>query len=249
MHRKILTKCLYVFFQDQVGRLSPSLEELEINKRKLLAAIAESSVFLDTSTVSNATNLNETANAESMEQSSISMESHCETTIMENSLNENKENSERVESLQEESSTPISLSEESNSIPSISSATAPTNSSNDQRISIPLPLEELPPLPPTPSDELESPLELNSNSTETENKPENIAQPTAAYIPPKHLLLGTPVLPAFSPFSILPSGEQFSKGVCDVIAFENLPDSTGKYERMRSLINDVRKKVAELHKE
>lgn len=52
---------------------------------------------------------------------------------------------------------------------------------------------------------------------------------------------GTPVLNPVSPFCTLPKGENFSVGVSDVIAFENLPDSTGKYEKMRGTISKVRK--------
>lgn len=53
-------------------------------------------------------------------------------------------------------------------------------------------------------------------------------------------VLGCPVLPSFTPFSTLPDGEKFQEGVCDVIAFENLAESTGKYEKMKELINKVR---------
>lgn len=53
-------------------------------------------------------------------------------------------------------------------------------------------------------------------------------------------VFGTPVLPSFSPFEILPAGDNFMSGVSDVIAFENLAESTGKYENMRELIKKVR---------
>lgn len=56
----------------------------------------------------------------------------------------------------------------------------------------------------------------------------------------KTMSLGTPILTAFSPFAQLPCGDAFSKGVSDVINFENLPNSTGKYERMKSLLSKVR---------
>uniref|UniRef100_A0A182PML4 PSP proline-rich domain-containing protein n=1 Tax=Anopheles epiroticus TaxID=199890 RepID=A0A182PML4_9DIPT len=59
----------------------------------------------------------------------------------------------------------------------------------------------------------------------------------------KRMSLGTPILTAFTPYSTLPSGEAFSKGVSDVIHFENLPDSTGKYEQMKSLLSSVRVKM------
>ncbi|XP_051168576.1 zinc finger CCHC domain-containing protein 8 homolog [Leptopilina boulardi] len=61
--------------------------------------------------------------------------------------------------------------------------------------------------------------------------------------------LGTPILQSLSPFSRLPSSEKFSKNICDVINFENLPDSTGKYEQMTGLIQKVRTKMATIHKE
>jgi zinc finger CCHC domain-containing protein 8 len=53
-------------------------------------------------------------------------------------------------------------------------------------------------------------------------------------------VFGTPVLPSFSPFESLPQGEKFMAGVSDVIAFENLAESTGKYDHMRELIKKVR---------
>jgi zinc finger CCHC domain-containing protein 8 len=60
---------------------------------------------------------------------------------------------------------------------------------------------------------------------------------------------GTPIFDSVTPFSKLPTNEQFSKGVSDVINFENLPDSTGKYEKMRSLITKVRECVAKINSE
>lgn len=51
---------------------------------------------------------------------------------------------------------------------------------------------------------------------------------------------GTPILKSISPFSKLPSREQFSVNVSDVINFENLPNSTGKYETMRHVITKIR---------
>lgn len=53
-------------------------------------------------------------------------------------------------------------------------------------------------------------------------------------------VFGTPVLPSFSSFDSLPDGDKFMEGVSDVIAFENLAESTGKYEHMRELIKKVR---------
>lgn len=51
---------------------------------------------------------------------------------------------------------------------------------------------------------------------------------------------GTPVLKSSSGHSRLPPRENFSKDICDVINFENLPESTGKFERMRGLLKKVK---------
>lgn len=57
---------------------------------------------------------------------------------------------------------------------------------------------------------------------------------------------GTPLL-KFSPYDALPPGENFMVGVSDVINFENLPDSTGSYEKMEKIIKKVRHEVKRLN--
>lgn len=65
----------------------------------------------------------------------------------------------------------------------------------------------------------------------------------------KSIDLGTPVLQSTSPYNKLPSSEKFSKNICDVINFENLPDSTGKYEQMTGVLQKVRSTLAKLQQE
>lgn len=62
-------------------------------------------------------------------------------------------------------------------------------------------------------------------------------------------IFGCPLLPSFSSFDKLPSGDKFQEGVCDVIAFENLAESTGKYEKMVGLLKKVREYAKENQKE
>lgn len=62
-------------------------------------------------------------------------------------------------------------------------------------------------------------------------------------------IFGCPVLPSFSIYETLPANEKFQEGVCDVIAFENLSVSTGKYEKMKGLIKKVRVFVKEHQKD
>ncbi|EFN74192.1 Zinc finger CCHC domain-containing protein 8 [Camponotus floridanus] len=63
----------------------------------------------------------------------------------------------------------------------------------------------------------------------------------------KSVHLGTPILQSTSPYNKLPSSEKFSKDICDVINFENLPDTTGKYEQMTGVLQKVRNTMARLH--
>ncbi|XP_021918668.1 zinc finger CCHC domain-containing protein 8 homolog isoform X2 [Zootermopsis nevadensis] len=65
----------------------------------------------------------------------------------------------------------------------------------------------------------------------------------------KSVDLGTPILQSASPYSHLPSSEKFSHHICSVINFENLPDSTGNYERMSDLIRKVRSAVTRIQQE
>ncbi|KYN12559.1 Zinc finger CCHC domain-containing protein 8 like protein [Trachymyrmex cornetzi] len=65
----------------------------------------------------------------------------------------------------------------------------------------------------------------------------------------KSVHLGTPILPSTSPYNTLPSSEKFSKDISDVINFENLPDSTGKFEQMSGVLQKVRSTMARLHQQ
>ncbi|XP_014211070.1 zinc finger CCHC domain-containing protein 8 homolog [Copidosoma floridanum] len=65
----------------------------------------------------------------------------------------------------------------------------------------------------------------------------------------KSVHIGTPILQSCSPYRRLPTSEKFSKNICDVINFENLPDSTGKYDQMTELLQKVRRTLSDLHNE
>lgn len=166
-----------------------SLEELNNQKLAILAEIGDSSVFFDTSTINTSVEdslLQDVIDLEQDESINITNNTNLiSNIIIENSVNENLENSSKDES--------------------------------------------------------------NSNSLI-----ESPASPTLAAIEVGHVestVLGVPVLPSFTPFNKLPSGEHFSKGVCDVIAFENLAESTGKYETMKVLIGKVRGTLKKLNQE
>ncbi|XP_035740859.1 zinc finger CCHC domain-containing protein 8 homolog [Vespa mandarinia] len=65
----------------------------------------------------------------------------------------------------------------------------------------------------------------------------------------KSVDFGTPILQSTSTYNKLPSSEKFSKNICDVINFENLPDSTGKYEQITGVLQKVRSTLAKLHED
>lgn len=52
---------------------------------------------------------------------------------------------------------------------------------------------------------------------------------------------GTPIVKSASPYNRLPNPENFSKDISPVINFENLPNSTGKYEQMTCILQKIRR--------
>lgn len=151
---------------------SPNENELKDQRKAILAEIAESSVFFDTSTI------NSSANISAANTSAASLnQSQLDATIIENSENENRDNCAK------------------------DTATVTTENVNGATIEVAH--------------------EERTGHVDT-------------------TIFGCPVLPSFSPFNNLPSGNNFQVGVSDVIAFENLAESTGKYEKLKVLIKKVR---------
>ena len=71
-------------------------------------------------------------------------------------------------------------------------------------------------------------------------------QTTPARVATKTIDTGTPIVQTFSPFSTLPSQDKWTTNTTDHIMFENLPDSTGKWDEMSDLIKSIRKKQKSL---
>ncbi|CAG9585157.1 unnamed protein product [Danaus chrysippus] len=59
----------------------------------------------------------------------------------------------------------------------------------------------------------------------------------------KNTHYGTPVINVASPYQKLPSDVNFAKDICDVINFENLPNSVGKYKKICTLLKKVKSEV------
>jgi zinc finger CCHC domain-containing protein 8 len=90
----------------------------------------------------------------------------------------------------------------------------------------------------------------SSSDTTSRAAPQSTPEPSTSTLGKvKCVDLGTPILQSASPYSRLPKPEKFSRDICDVINFENLPDSTGKYEKMSDLIRKVRTVVTRIQQE
>lgn len=62
----------------------------------------------------------------------------------------------------------------------------------------------------------------------------------------KLLAMGTPVSIRYSPYNTLPPRDKFAQNGCfgtmgELVLYENLPNSTGAFQKMRSLLQKVRK--------
>lgn len=82
---------------------------------------------------------------------------------------------------------------------------------------------------------------LEENSTHSEKSP--VLNESKAI---KDSTFGTPILKSSSPYSRLPNPDNFMKDVSPVINFENLPNSTGKYEQMTEVLQKVRNTMKNL---
>lgn len=127
----------------------------------------------------------------------------------------------------------------------------------------PLPDKEMTPPPPPPLDgEMDSTsqestaenvlslslsdLEAKKSQLLAELNDTSIATPKSTLGKIKSVDLGTPILKSVSPYSNLPSSSRFSQNICDVINFENLPDSVGTYEKMSGILRKVRSTISRI---
>lgn len=90
--------------------------------------------------------------------------------------------------------------------------------------------------------------ETAPNENQTVSEP-SCSTPSTPQGLSKSALSGTPLIKHVSPFSRLPCGEKWSVGVTDVIDFENLPDTTGTYQKLGDVLRRVRTFVKESNEE
>nr|XP_023024758.1 zinc finger CCHC domain-containing protein 8 homolog [Leptinotarsa decemlineata] len=87
--------------------------------------------------------------------------------------------------------------------------------------------------------------QIEKESSETSSSSQ-ISPVNISFNSVKDSSFGTPILKSNSSFSRLPKAENFMKDVSPVINFENLPNSTGKYEQMTNVLQKVRNTMKHL---
>ena len=91
---------------------------------------------------------------------------------------------------------------------------------------------------PFPCDKEAKEENTNSNDSPRESDWKSLKSPSHGHC--RHQEMGTPVSIRFSPYSALPDREKFSRDMGEMIPFENLPNSTGTFQKMKSLLDKVR---------
>lgn len=102
----------------------------------------------------------------------------------------------------------------------------------------------------TPTRESPSLTELESQKeqllAELTDKPAEEPQTPVKPAVVKTSSFGTPILKTTTLYANLPESDNFSQNISPVINFENLPNSTGKYEQLSGVLQKVRDTMKEL---
>lgn len=124
----------------------------------------------------------------------------------------------------------------------ISKATE-SNIANESGNDVELQLKKL----ETIADKLRADSAVNSPQASTKSQDtdsdSDISKPATKAGLVKGTSYGTPVINIASSYVKLPSDNNFAKDICDVINFENLPNSTGKYKQISDLLKKVKNEV------
>ncbi|CAG9773157.1 unnamed protein product [Ceutorhynchus assimilis] len=96
----------------------------------------------------------------------------------------------------------------------------------------------------TNDEEITEVIDLTATCTETEANltlNNSVPEPDTSLGTPKATIMGTPIFKkTLSPYVQVPPLEHFREGVSQVINYENLPNTEGKYEIMRGVLQKIR---------
>lgn len=126
-------------------------------------------------------------------------------------------------------------------------STTDSNVASDSVTNVELQLKKL----ETIADKLRADSVVNSPQTsimsQDTDSDSDISKPASKTGLVKGTSYGTPVMNIASSYIKLPSDNNFAKDICDVINFENLPNSTGKYKQISDLLKKVKNEVDRIH--
>ncbi|KAJ8722483.1 hypothetical protein PYW07_003663 [Mythimna separata] len=222
------------------GRNSPTLDDLE-KKKKLLLSALQSDITPNTSIIS----ILDTTEENIEDKTSDDIEVIMNSTDVEEKQNNQEVSTEGNNKTDDESSqnsnTDVNgtsktqdepqTDDTSKEAPSESTAEPTTESQSSESV-----VEEAEPSPTTTA-------EVNDKDKTKDSVPEVTGTPEAKPGHVKGTLYGTPVMNIASPYLKLPTDDKFAKDICDVINFENLPNSTGKYKKISALLKKVKGEV------
>lgn len=201
------------------GRASPSLDDLEVKKKLLLDALLSEHSLEETVVEINDTTINvemsdNKSDPEGVIETTQNSNDQTETTKTASPTDSAKSTDEVTNNTRE-----IDAEDSEPQEPSSNSATT-----EDSQVTL------------APS----------SNTQTTDNMDTDLDQEPKTPRPQLKTLrtdYGTPLMDSVSPFTKLPSDNKFAKDICDVINFENLPNSIGKYKQISTLLKKVKGEV------
>lgn len=198
------------------GRSSPTLDDLEEKKRLLLSALESDVTLLNSPNVSIAGNISEkeVEISDDTQSDVVSQDTKVDSDM--EVVTDSEVKDETVETLDD-----VVMSDDTNTKA----------------------VESDDPTPVDKDDPNASNRDVESSSRRNSEANGDRTPTTEAKRIVKTTLYGTPVMNITSPYVKLPSDDKFSKDICDVINFENLPNSTGKYKKICSLLKKVKSEV------
>lgn len=198
---------MMILYQDKSqssGRVSPTLDDLEERKRRLLDALEGDGDIVSIG-------------------SAVSISDIGEPEI------ETVKDKESADNTEEKNSDGIEVKEAVETKESVS---------NNENLSVDVELNDT----DAASTSINSP-NVDNKSIGTTDSDSDLTKNPDSKGRVKTTSYGTPVMNIASSFKKLPTDDKFSKDICDVINFENLPNSIGKYKQISTLLKKVKGEV------
>lgn len=201
--------------EPESGRTSPSLDDLEVKKKLLLEALSSE-------------NSQEDAGSEVGETGEITSKVADIPEPNSDDKTESTQNDDDVASQSKKTTDPV------------------TNNDGATRLAQeeqPISIENM------DEDSQETVALVSSTNTQATEEIDTDTEKVEVLITPEHKLktvrteYGTPIIGSVTNYTKLPSDDKFAKDICDVINFENLPNSTGKYKQISTLLKKVKDQV------